>query len=847
MADPQPAERIASARRALWLALACTLLAAAVAFTALSGALAWTVCAAVALAAAGLALAMRRTDAACGELLRSAQASSAQAAQAQSMLQRLREALDALPSGLEIYDHEDRLLLYNKRLLELYPWIRFDEQLGRTFESILRRSIAEGRIEPAKGREEEWIAQRLVTRGTRPGPLLQNLKSGEWINTYERRTPSNLVVGVRLEVTDLVQKTRELEDSQARLQAIINSAAAAILSMDPQGEIAEFNDATLQLFGYAPDELVGQPLSLLVPAFDLVAASAPGTPAPAVRPMRDVEVLGRRRNGQTLQLNLSISDIHTAMGHQCVAIMTDLTQRTLAEQARLTAQRLEAENRQIQEANRLKGQFLANMSHELRTPLNAIIGFADLMHTGIVKPSSPKFHDFVGHIAGSGRHLLQLINDVLDLSKVESGKFVFHPEAVDIAALIGDVVQGLQTAVEQKQLRVHTVVDPGLGDRVLDPARLKQVLYNYLSNAIKFSHDHGHVSVRALEQGETHWRLEVEDTGVGIDAADLPRLFQEYQQLEDGYNKSHQGTGLGLALTRRLVQAQGGHVGASSTAGRGSLFYAVLNRVHGTDPVRADGDGATLPVAHRVLVIEHDPKVQTRLMDSLTLAGFQADGVSTAAQALRRVGGAGYDALALGMWLPDQGGLPLLAQIRASALQRNSPVLGLTMAGDAGAAASFAIADILCKPIRSDEVAAATAALRRRHASAAKVLVIDDDPVALDLMRATLSALGMQAVGLQDPRQSVAAVALHRPHAIVLDLVMPGFDGFNVLDALHAAPQGRDIPVYLWTSLILTDEEYDSLARTAREILSQGGGDPSDMLQRLRQWHPAVAEMALPS
>ena len=257
-----------------------------------------------------------------------------------------------------------------------------------------------------------------------------------------------------------------------------------------------------------------------------------------------------------------------------------------ADASRIRSPQLEGENRRIQETSRLKSQFLANMSHELRTPLNAVIGFADLLHSGAVRPESPQHQAFLGHIGTSGRHLLRLINDVLDLSKVESGKFEFFPEPLNLAVLVTEVIEILHAEIQRKHLLISADVAPALEQLVLDPARLKQVLYNYLSNAIKFTPDEGSVTVRARAEDAAHFRLEVEDTGIGIAASDLPRLFTEYQQLDSGYAKQHQGAGLGLALTRRLVEAQHGSVGVRSTPGVGSVFHLVLNRVHGTDEAR---------------------------------------------------------------------------------------------------------------------------------------------------------------------------------------------------------------------------------------------------------------------
>jgi CheY-like chemotaxis protein len=479
----------------------------------------------------------------------------------------------------------------------------------------------------------------------------------------------------------------------------------------------------------------------------------------------------------------------------------------------------------------------------LRTPLNAIIGFADLLRAGAVKPESPKHQVFLGHIGSSGRHLLQLINDVLDLSKVESGKFEFFPEAIALPVLVGEVADILRTAVERKQLTLNVDIATDLGPLVLDPARLKQVLYNFLSNAIKFTPAGGRISVRARPADVLHLRLEVEDTGIGIEAAQLPRLFTEFQQLDSSYSKQHEGTGLGLALTRRLVEAQGGRVGVRSQPGRGSVFFAVLNRVHGTDAAlgtrEAVGDGAAL---RQVLVIEHDLAVQARLLGSLTAAGFRVSSAHTAEQALMHAGQQRYDALTLGLHLPArQGGLGLLADIRSQGPSQQTPVVGMSAAGDAGGVASFAIENILAKPIRTAEVAAALSRFASLQGAGAPVLVIDDDPLALELMRSTLQSIGLTARGYLDGRQALQDIDALAPCAIVLDLMMPGFDGFAVLDALQALPRWRATPVFIWTSMLLTDAEYATLARSAQAILAKGGGALAVMLDRLRFWRPAPA------
>lgn len=525
-----------------------------------------------------------------------------------------------------------------------------------------------------------------------------------------------------------------------------------------------------------------------------------------------------------------------------LGIVTDITASKLAEDIRLKAQRLEAENRQIQEATRLKSQFLANMSHELRTPLNAVIGFADLLQSGAVPPGSPKREQFLGHIGTSGRHLLQLINDVLDLSKVESGKFEFFPEPLVLPTLLKEVTDVLHTAIQRKQIVLQIDTDPGLTDLHLDASRLKQVLYNYLSNAIKFTPERGVVAVRAMAQGPHHLRIEVHDSGIGITPDNLSRLFVEFQQLDAGYSKQHQGTGLGLALTRRLVEAQGGRVGVRSAPGAGSVFHVVLNRVHGTDAQRAASYSTPTKVAvNRLLVIEADRQHASRMTQALSGSGFQVDAASTGAEALGCARSTVYDAIVLGLRLPDQPGLILLDGIRREGASCDSAVVGMTIAVDDGTTATFAIADVLCKPIRSDEIVQAMARFKSVAPKTATVMVIDDDPHALDLMQATLKSIGIDAVCLADGAQALREIDQHRPDAVILDLMMPGLGGFEVLDALRRMPLWRELPVFIWTSMLLTDAEYASLTASAQAIVSKGGGEMPVWLDSLRRRPPLKA------
>jgi signal transduction histidine kinase len=259
--------------------------------------------------------------------------------------------------------------------------------------------------------------------------------------------------------------------------------------------------------------------------------------------------------------------------------LADAEERRRQREAQKAYAELAEQAARVREANRLKSEFVANMSHELRTPLNAVIGFSELIHDGKAGPVTDLQKEYLGDVLASAQHLLRLINDLLDLTKVEAGKMAFYPEPVDLADLVARTRDTLRVLAAQKRIKIATKIDPEVREVVVDPGKLKQVLYNYLSNALKFTAEGGRIAVRVRREGVEFFQLEVEDTGAGIRPEDIPRLFVEFQQLDAGPGKRYPGTGIGLALTKRIVEAQGGRVGVHSVFGQGSTFFAVLPRV----------------------------------------------------------------------------------------------------------------------------------------------------------------------------------------------------------------------------------------------------------------------------
>ncbi len=506
------------------------------------------------------------------------------------------------------------------------------------------------------------------------------------------------------------KRNEGLHLSGERFKRFVNANIIGVVLSDEQG-MFEANEAFLTLMGYSQEGMAPHHTSwsLITPSeYEPMGRKALEDlrTRGAITPVEKTFVC---KNGTQVPVLIGAALLQEEP-LQWVTFVLDLsTQKMLERQLESKNIALREQYLRAEKASRLKSEFLANMSHELRTPLNAIIGFADLLNAGIVVPPLEEQKEYLEDILFSGRHLLQLVNDVLDLSKIQAGKMQFLPEPAEPGLLVSKICEIMRSLLARKRLQMSTEIDPTVTGLVIDQAKFNQVLYNYLSNAIKFTPEQGKISVRIKSASLDTFLLEVQDTGIGIEQKDIERLFIEFEQLDISAAKKYQGTGLGLALTRRLIEAQGGSVGVSSQPGIGSTFFAILPRVSKIthaflDKSNESPSKTALPNAPSILIIEDDLQDLQQLTRICLEAGYHVETARTGAEALELCRQSTFAIITLDLILPDIDGWEALRTIRAGGPNRETPIMVVTLVMEKSLLASLAVQTVLIKPFQTEEV-----------------------------------------------------------------------------------------------------------------------------------------------
>jgi signal transduction histidine kinase/DNA-binding response OmpR family regulator len=509
----------------------------------------------------------------------------------------------------------------------------------------------------------------------------------------------------------------------------------------------------------------------------------------------------------------------------------------LEAKVRQRTQELEEANRQLELASRHKSEFLANMSHELRTPMNAIIGFTRLVMRRAQDILPARDHDNLGKILISADHLLTLINDILDLSKIEAGRMEVHSSSFALEPLIDLCLRTVEPLVRSERLRLLKDIEPGLSPLFTDQDKLKQIVVNLLSNAVKFTEE-GTITVSA-RQRDSQVAIAVTDTGIGIPADKLGLIFEEFRQVDSSTTRRYSGTGLGLSISRHLARLLGGDINVQSTIGVGSTFTAIIAlRYQDVRPAMA---GTTVPSPAAppaqpkgdriVLAIDDDSDVVYLLQENLAEAGYRVVGAAGGAEGLQKARELRPLAITLDILMPHKDGWQTLHELKADPVTRDIPVIVLSIVDNKDLGYRLGAFDYLLKPFDREAILATLGHIPPHQG---RLLVVDDDPQVVDLVRQLLEGEPYEIAAAADGQEALEAIDEKRPDVILLDLLMPRMDGFGVIDHLQQDPQSRQIPVIVLTAKALTVTERATLDQTARTVIQKRGLDRDTLLQELR-------------
>jgi signal transduction histidine kinase/DNA-binding response OmpR family regulator len=485
---------------------------------------------------------------------------------------------------------------------------------------------------------------------------------------------------------------------------------------------------------------------------------------------------------------------------------------------------IEQKTRELEEAGQHKSEFLASMSHELRTPLNAVIGFSDVLLDRMFGELNERQDEYVRDIRNSGRHLLDLINEILDLSKVEAGRMELDPDAVSLEDLLEQGIAMVRERAHRHGISVHVDIESELGTAYGDELKLKQVVVNLLTNAVKFTGDGGSVTVLARRVGqEAH--VSVRDTGIGIDPSEQDRIFEAFQRGGRAARTSAEGTGLGLTLSKRIVDLHGGRMWMESEPGVGSVFSFAIPLV--AEPA-SEAAESTAPGG--VLVVEDDRSSADLLQVYLEDAGYTVSVARDGVEGLELARRLEPAVVIVDILLPKLNGWELIAQLKADPATAAVPVVIVSMIDEQGAGFALGADEYLVKPVDRMHLLAALSRCLSPPQAPLTLVAIDDDPTDLDLLEAVLAPKGWTVVRANGGEEGVRAVRRERPAVVLLDLLMPDLDGFAVVEQLRADPLVEHVPIIVLTSKDMTREERERLSGQISFLAQKGAYQQAELV-----------------
>jgi signal transduction histidine kinase/CheY-like chemotaxis protein len=630
------------------------------------------------------------------------------------------------------------------------------------------------------------------------------------------------------------ERTAELQRRGTELRVTFDNMMQGVMMFDSDLKVAAWNRQVVELLKLPETYLPGGPHFV-----DYIRYLAERGEYGAVDPEAEVRRLtaaaGQSHTFERTRPDGTVLEIrHNPLPEGgIVVIYSDVTERKRYEET-LTAARDQAEA-----MSRTKSSFLANMSHELRTPLNAIIGLTDMMVSNAPRFGTEKAAEPLRRVNRAGKHLLDLINQVLDLSKIEAGKLDLNLETVKIPPLTDEVVGTARGLAEQNKNRLVVECASDIAPLLVDPLRLRQILLNLLSNACKFTKD-GEVSLHVTPvsvEGRNWVDFAVADTGIGMTPEQVNRLFEEFVQADQTTARNYGGTGLGLAITRKLCRMMGGDTLVTSEIGKGSTFVARLPASPATPApidLPADAPDEPVPSGDCVLVIDDDLTARELIANHLRGAGFAVVTAAGGREGLKRAEELHPIAITLDVLMPDIDGWTVLAALRGNPDLADIPVVMATITDDQQhKGMTFGAAGYLTKPIDRDRLIALLQPYQARVRRTC-VLLVEDDPTQRERIRSWLEPQEWQISEAENGRVALDRLADEVPDIILLDLMMPEMDGFQLITALQERPAWRRIPVIVITSLDLTAADRARLNSGVEGILLKDSFDPAQLVAIVR-------------
>ena len=520
--------------------------------------------------------------------------------------------------------------------------------------------------------------------------------------------------------------------------------------------------------------------------------------------------------------------------------------KTLSRQLAARQKEIEKKNRELEQANRAKSEFLTNMSHELRTPLNSVIGFSELLEKQIFGALNPRQQEYVKDIWESGEHLLELINDILDLSKIEAGTMELDLNDFHMPGLLQGCLRMFREKALKKNIRLEMMAEDNIGVVVADSRKIKQVIFNLLTNAVKFTTEGGEVLLSAYREGQ-NVTVCVTDNGIGISRKEMDKLFKEFSQVDGSLSRRHEGTGLGLALSKKLVEMHGGTIGVESQPQKGSRFYFTIPAQPGgvagpenspprpeNPPPRA-GSPDEPPL---VLVVEDNDRDAKLIETYLINEGFRVARAANGREGFDMAARLRPQVITMDILMPVMDGWQLLEKLRGDCRLNNVPVLIVSMLHEYQKGLAFGASEVLLKPFDPENLVDIVRNLAGSSAycqPASTVLVIDDDPRAVDLIEQNLRAKGHNVLKAHGGAEGLKTAREEKIDLILLDLMMPEIDGFEVVKKLKENPGLKNVPVIILTAKILTADDFKKLRGLVESVREKGDYNPDSFLSEINR------------